>query len=46
MAPESGAKDQFYCTVCYSTLSLNCEAQRVSKNLKKINVEDRIICQK
>jgi hypothetical protein len=28
---ESGAKDQFYHTVYYSTLNSNCEAQRVSK---------------
>jgi hypothetical protein len=32
--PQSGAKDQFYCTVYYITLDSNCEVQGVSKNLK------------
>jgi hypothetical protein len=41
VAPQSGAKDQFYCTVYYITLNSNCEAQKVSKNLKQI-VEDRV----
>ncbi len=41
MAPQSGAKDQFYCTVYNITLNPNCKAQGVSKNLKK-NVEDRV----
>ncbi len=36
---ESGAKDQFYHTVYYSTLNSNCEAQRVSKKWK--NIEDK-----
>jgi hypothetical protein len=36
VAPKSGAKDQFYCTVYCITLNSNCEAQRVSKNLKKM----------
>jgi len=40
MAPQSGAKQIFYCT-----LNLNCEAQRASKNLKKI-LEDRVRNQK
>ncbi len=40
MVPQSGAKDQLYCTVYYITLNSNCEAQGVSKNLKKI--EDRV----
>ena len=40
VAPQSGAKQIFYCTVYYITLNSNCEAQRASKNLKK-NVEDR-----
>jgi hypothetical protein len=31
VAPESGAKYQFYHTVYYSTLNSKCEAQRVSK---------------
>jgi hypothetical protein len=31
---QSGAKDQFYCTVYYITLILNCKAQKVSKILK------------
>ena len=41
MVPQSGAKDQFYCTVYYITLNSNCEAKRVSNNLKKI-VEGRV----
>jgi len=41
VAPQSGAKDQFYCTVYYITLNSNCEAQGASKNLKK-NAEDRV----
>ena len=35
----------FYCTVYYITLNSNCEAQRASKNLKKI-VVDRVGSQK
>jgi hypothetical protein len=35
MAPQSVAKDQFYCTVYYKTLKSNCEAQGVPENLKK-----------
>ena len=38
-------KQKFYCTVYYITLNSNCEAQRASKNLKKI-VEDRVRSQK
>jgi hypothetical protein len=38
--PQSGAKEQFNCTIYYITLNSNCEAQRASKNLK--NVEDRV----
>jgi hypothetical protein len=45
VAPQSGAKQKFYCTVYYITLNSNCEAQRASKNLKKI-VEDRFGSQK
>ena len=45
MAPQSGAKQIFYCTVYYITLNSNCEAQGASKNLK-INVEDRVRSQK
>jgi hypothetical protein len=41
VTPQSGAKDQFYFTVYNITLNSNCEAQRVSKNLKQ-NVEDRV----
>jgi hypothetical protein len=41
MVPQSGAKDQFYCNVCYKNLNQNCEAQRASKNLKNI-VEDKV----
>jgi hypothetical protein len=33
--PQSGAKNEF-CTVYYLALNSNCEAQRVSKILKKI----------
>jgi hypothetical protein len=40
VAPQSGAIEQLYCTVYYVTLYSICEAQRASKNLKKI-VEDR-----
>ena len=38
-------KQFFYCTVYYITLNSNCEAQRASKNLKKI-LEDRVGSQK
>jgi hypothetical protein len=41
VAPQSGTKDQFYCTVYYITFNSNCEAQGVSRNLKK-NVQDRV----
>jgi hypothetical protein len=41
VAPQSGAKDQFYCTVYYKTLNSNCEAKGLSTNLKKI-VEDTV----
>ncbi len=34
------SKQKFYFTVYYITLNSNCEAQRASKNLKKI-VEDK-----
>jgi hypothetical protein len=40
VAPQSGAKDQFYCTLHYINLYSNCESQGVSKNLKQV-VEDR-----
>jgi len=36
VAPRSGAKPKFYCTVNYITLNSNCEAQRAPKILKKI----------
>ncbi len=45
VAPLSGVKHIFYCAVYYITLNSNCEAQRVSKNLKKI-VFDRVSSQK
>jgi len=35
VAPQSGVKDQFCCTVYYLTLSSNCEAQGEPKNDKK-----------
>jgi hypothetical protein len=38
-------KQIFYSNVYYITLNSNCEAQRASKNLKKI-VEDRVGSQK
>jgi hypothetical protein len=38
-------KQKFYCAAYYITLNSNCEAQRASKNLKKI-VEDRVGSQK
>ncbi len=41
MVPKSGEKDKFYFTVYNSTLNSDWEAQRVSKNLKKI-AEDRV----
>jgi hypothetical protein len=34
--PQSGAKLIFYWTDYYITLNSNCEAQRASKNLKKM----------
>ncbi len=40
-APQSGAKEQFYCIAYYITSNSDCEAHRVSKNLIK-NVEDRV----
>jgi hypothetical protein len=36
MASQSGANEQFYCTVYKVALNSNCEAQRVYKNLKKL----------
>jgi hypothetical protein len=41
VAPQSGAKQNFYCTVYYITLNSNGVAQRAFKNLKQI-VEDRV----
>jgi hypothetical protein len=37
VVPQSGAKDQFYCTFYYKTLNSNYEAQREHKNLKKMS---------
>jgi hypothetical protein len=45
VAPQSGAKQTFYCTVYYINLNSNCEAQRAYENLKII-VEDRVRNQK
>ncbi len=42
MAPQSGAKEQFYSMINYITLNSNCESQRVSKNLNKI-VDNRVL---
>jgi len=35
VAPQSGAKQIFYCTVFYISLNSNHEAHRAYKNLKK-----------
>jgi hypothetical protein len=45
VVPQSGAKKMFYFTVYYITLNSSCEAQRASKNLKKM-VEDGVRSQK
>jgi hypothetical protein len=37
VAPQSGGKQNFDCTVYYITLNSNYEAQRASKNLKNKN---------
>jgi hypothetical protein len=45
VAPQSGAKDQFYNTVYYTILYKNCELQRVSKmnnELHKIEFQAKI----
>jgi hypothetical protein len=40
VAPQSGAKQNFYCTVYYLTLNSNCEAKNASKkNLKMLKIE-------
>jgi hypothetical protein len=44
VAPQSGAKEIFYCTVYYITINSNCAAKRASKKLK--TVEDRVKSQK
>ncbi len=36
VAPQSGSKQIPYCILNYITLNSNCEAQRASKNLKKL----------
>jgi hypothetical protein len=41
VAPQSGAKQMFYCTVYYITINSNGEAQRACKFKKKI-AEDRV----
>jgi hypothetical protein len=41
VAPQSGAKDHFCCTVYYITLNSNGEAQGASKKFKK-NVQDGV----
>ncbi len=43
--PNWTVNKNFFCTVYYITLNSNCEAQRASKNFKKI-VEDRVGSQK
>jgi hypothetical protein len=46
VVPQSGAKE--HCTVYYIAVNLNCEAQRASKNWKKIyrryKLEAKIMC--
>ncbi len=41
VASQSGAKDQFYCSLYYIILNWNCETQGVSKKI----VEDRVTSQ-
>jgi hypothetical protein len=45
VVPQSGATQNFYCTVYYITLNSNYEAQRAAELLKQ-NVEDRVRSQK
>jgi hypothetical protein len=42
VVPQSGVKENFYCTVYYITLYSNCEAQWAYQNFKEKIVEDRI----
>jgi hypothetical protein len=44
MAPQSGDKDQFYCTVYYVVLNYKCEAQRISKRKEKCVVRSQNYC--
>jgi hypothetical protein len=39
VAPQTGAKQNFNCTIYYTTLNSNGKAQRASKKIK--NVKDR-----
>jgi hypothetical protein len=41
VAPQSGAKQNFYCTINYKTLNSNCVAQRAFKKLQKIELEEK-----
>jgi hypothetical protein len=36
VVPQSGAKEHIFCSVYNITSNSNCEAQKVSKNLKKM----------
>jgi hypothetical protein len=45
VAPQSGAKQKFYCGFYYTTLNSNFEAQRASKSLIFF-VKDRVRSQK
>jgi hypothetical protein len=40
VAPQSGAKQFFYCSVYYLTLNLNCEAQRAPKNCRRFEAKN------
>ncbi len=48
VVPQSGAKENFYCTVYYITLNSNCDIREHLKNWKKIrrkNIEAKINAQ-
>ncbi len=41
VAQQSGAKEQFYCTVYYITLNSNCESERLSKHFLTRLIHDK-----
>jgi hypothetical protein len=43
VAPQSGAKDQFYCAVYSKTLNSNCEAQSHEKNCRRWSQKPKLI---